>query len=520
MEPESIAAWRRADAAARADRRVERAAFEALLGRHELELPARMRLSALELESGALRAATSQLLAAARVPESDPGLLLELGRRLFHVGEVERGLACLCSPALVAVPDAMLQAQVGSLLCDLSFYDLARERLDRAHRLGLRSPPLDYLRGLVRMYCGDLEAAAQVLEDCLGVDPDFVPALRVLSGLRRQTAQGNHVDRLRDALRRLAPGHAYLPQAHYALFKELDDLGDERAAWLHLQQGMAARRSQVGHDEAAEVALFAALHQWTAAPGQEDGPAPEGPVPIFVLGMPRSGSTLLERQLAAHPAVADAGELRDFNCQMRWCCDRLGGPQPDLALVQSAASLDPAQLGRRYLEHTAWRTGGKSHFIDKLPANYLVAGLIAAALPQARIVHMVREPMDSCFSNLKALFADAYSHSYDQGEMARHFLRYRRLMAHWGRHYPGRILQVDYEAMVADPEREGRRVLDFCGLPWSAEVLGERTRSGMVATASTVQVREPIHRRYVGQWRRYASELRPLAETLHSEETE
>ena len=127
---------------------------------------------------------------------------------------------------------------------------------------------------------------------------------------------------------------------------------------------------------------------------------------------------------------------------------------------------------------------------------------------------MVREPMDVCFSNLKALFADAYPHSYDQGEMARHYLRYQRLMTHWMSHYPERILRVDYEALVADPESVGRRVLAFCGLPWSAAVVGEEARSGMVGTASTVQVREPIHDRYIGQWRRYSRQLEPMQREL------
>lgn len=513
MQAQSIEAWRRAEAAARGGAQAARAAFGGLLGVRELEFPARLRLLALDLEQGHLRAATAQALAAAGVPESEPALVLELARRLFDLGEVEAGLRCLRSPAILDSNDPSTHADAGRMLCDLSFYDLARVHLERAHAHGMDAPRLHYLIGLARMYCGEVDQAEEALEACLRGAPDFMPALRLLSTLRRQTPERNHLDRLRAARSRLGDAHAFAPLVHYALFKELDDLGQHEAAWMHLESGMAARRAQVAYSEESEEALFEALLRWSPVAGtgaDTDG----GPVPLFIVGMPRSGTTLLERTLAAHPDVADAGELRDFACQLRWCCDRMGGPHPDAALIDAATHVDPALLGRRYMEHAAWRADGRGYFIDKLPANFLLAGLIAAALPNARIVHMTRDPMDSCFSNLKALFGDAYPHTYSQPDMARHYLRYRRLMSHWVRMFPGRILEVGYESLVTDPEAQARRVLAFCGLPWSGEVLGEKARSGMVGTASTVQVREPIHTRYLGQWRTYARHLVPLQTML------
>jgi len=513
MQAQSIEAWRRAEAAARSGARAARAAFEALLEIPELEVPARLRLLALDLEEGGLRAATAQALAAAGVPESEPTLLLELARRLLDLGEVEAGLRCLRSPAIADSADAATHANAGRMLCDLSFYDLALVHLERAQAGGLAGARLLYLIGMARMYCGEVDSAQEALEACLQGDPDFMPALRLLSTLRRQTPQHNHLDRLRAAQWRLGDSHAFAPLVQYALFKELDDLGQSEAAWTHLARGMAARRTQVAYAEEAEEALFRALLQWSPAASTDAGPDGD-PAPLFIVGMPRSGTTLLERLLAAHPDVADAGELRDFACQLRWCCDRLGGPHPDAALIASASQVDPALLGRRYMEHAAWRAAGRGHFIDKLPTNFLFAGMIAAALPRARIMHMVRDPMDSCFSNLKALFADAYPHTYSQLEMGRHYLRYRHLMAHWDRMFPGRILQVDYESLVTDPQSQARRVLDFCGLPWTEEVMGAGARTGMVGTASTVQVREPIHTRYLGQWRAYGRHLVPLQTML------
>lgn len=513
MQAQSIQAWRRADAAAQGGAQAARVEFSALLGIRELEVPARLRLLALDLEEGSVRAATAQALAAAGVPESEPALLLELARRLLDLGEVEAGLRCLRSPAIADSVDASTHANAGRMLGDLSFYDLALVHLERAQGLGLAAPGLHYLIGMARMYCGDVDSAEEALETCLQGDPGFMPALRLLSTLRRQTSQHNHLDRLRAAQGRLGDSHVFAPLVQYALFKELDDLGQNEAAWTHLARGMSARRAQIAYDEAADEALFKALLQWSPTATTEAF-IKEGPTPLFIVSMPRSGSTLLERLLAAHPDVADAGELRDFVCQLRWCSDSLGGPHPDAALIAAAAQVDPALLGHRYMEHAAWRSAGRGYFIDKLPANFLFAGLIAAALPRARIVHMVRDPMDSCFSNLKVLFGDAYPHTYSQPEMARHYLRYRGLMAHWTGMFPGRILEVSYESLVTDPQTQARRVLDFCGLPWTDAVMGAGGRTGMISTASTVQVREPIHTRYLGQWRPYARHLVPLQTML------
>lgn len=521
MQAEVIRAWRQAELQARGGPDAARAAYRALLPFSELAMPARLRLAAIEAGAGALRAATAQAMAAAALPEPDPQLRLQRGRLLFDLGEVEAGLTSLGAAPVAESDDAMVQLQAGAMLCDLSFYDQALERLERARALGMAGARLSYLLGLSRTYCGLQEEAREAFEDCLRADPDFAPAARLLSSLRRQQPGDNHVDALRAALSRLPRAHVFAPLLHYALFKELDDLDDPAAAWPHLEQGMDLRRAQLAYDETADVALFESLVRWQpASSGSPTGREGEGPRPLFVVGMPRSGSTLLERLLSAHPDVTDAGELRDFVCQLRWSADQLGGPHPDARLVGAMAGMDLGAVGRRYLDHTAWRAQRRACFTDKLPIHFLLAGPIAAALPQARIVHIARAPMDSCFSNLKALFANAYPHSYVQEEMARHYLRYRQLMAHWDRLFPGRVLHVRYESLVTVPETEARRILAFCGLPWTDAVLDARTRTGMVGTASTSQVREPMHTRYLGQWRRYAGQLARLEQQLAALDTE
>ena len=394
-------------------------------------------------------------------------------------------------------------------------FRLALPLLARARELGGPNPWLAGRIGRALSYLGETDEAELALEACVSAGgPAAATAWRDLARLRRWTAERNHVDRLRRALAELGEGHRNAPLLQYALFKELDDLGDADAAWKALESGMRARRAQVAFDPAAEADLFEALHE--VAPGLEGSHLGEGPQPIFIVGLPRSGTTLLERILGGHPQVADAGELRDFTAQLRWGTALPGTNELDAPLVRAALGIDFAELGERYLSHTRWHARGKPFYTDKLPANFLNVGFIAQALPGAKILHMSRASMDACFSNLKELFGPAYPHSYDQGEMADHYVRYRALMAHWHAAFPGRILDVSYEALAAEPERVAREVLAFCGLPWDDAVLSPEQRTGAVATASTAQVREPIHGRFVGQWRRYEAQLRPLRERLEA----
>ena len=239
------------------------------------------------------------------------------------------------------------------------------------------------------------------------------------------------------------------------------------------------------------------------------------PTPIFIVGLPRTGTTLLERILGGHGQVALCGELNDFRLQYKWQTDHyctgflcaMGVPRI------GAAHYD--ELGRRYLEHVAWRAPGAAWFTDKNPGNFMMCGLILRALPHARILHLRREPMDACFSNLKELFGgDAHPYSYSLEDLAGHHGNYARLMAHWHAIAPGRILDVNYEDLVSAPEATARAVMAFCGLDYAPEQVRIESNPAPVSTASSAQVRQPIHARNVGGWRRYAAPLAPLQALL------
>lgn len=510
---DALATWQAAETfRARGQLQEAGAAYTRLAAHTDWLAPARLRLAQLALGSGDLREGVAQALLARDADESDPVVLEAVLELLCQVGELEAALALSQSPALANAPDPAVQLGVGQRLQDQSFPAEARVFLKRARALGGDSPGLHYQLGLSALYAGDHDEAQTAFEGCLARQPLHGAAHRQLAKLRRATPDANHLARLRAAIASVPADYPDAPPLHYALFKELDDLGDTHAAWAALEAGMQARRRQVSFDPAMEQAVFDRLMQ---VDGQgANTQAQDGPAPVFILGQPRSGTTLLERILAGADDVADAGELRDFGFQVRWCANRMGRPGPDLALLEVAESIDPAELGQRYLGHTQWHARGKRLYTDKLPANFLWLGHIARALPQARFLHLVRDPMDVGFSNLKELFADAYPHSYDQAEMAGHLRRYHALMAHWHAAFPGRILDVHYDALVTDPEATAQRVLDFLGLPHQAGLADIAGRQGSVATASAVQLREPVHARFLGQWRRYEAQLQPMLQAL------
>jgi hypothetical protein len=236
---------------------------------------------------------------------------------------------------------------------------------------------------------------------------------------------------------------------------------------------------------------------------------------IFVIGLPRSGTTLVESILAAHSEVQAGGELQAFPRACIEAVQALGGAMvPKLGFVERALEVDPRALGERYIAATRPQTGDRPRFTDKLPLNYLYAGLIRRALPRARIVALVREPMDSCYAMYKALFTGAYPFSYDLDELGRYHAAWQRLMRHWQSVLGDALLVVRYEELVTAQEAVTGRILHHCGLPWQDACLEFRGRSAAVATASAAQVRQPVYRTSIGKWRHYERQLQPLARHL------
>ncbi len=377
---------------------------------------------------------------------------------------------------------------------------------------GLR---INYANNLI--YLGETLRAEQELAAALKLGRGHAQAHWLLAGLEK-ARDHSHLEEMQSLLqaRPLPPqAQAFL---YYAMGKEHEDLQEWDSAFDAFERGARARRSTVQFDEQLESRTFTTLgelysSEWLAS----RGPGNDDPSPIFIIGQPRTGTTLVERIITAHSAVHSAGELQQFgNCIRRLTrYDRQERFSPEL--FSRAAELDPRTLGDEYLLRTARLRGTLPRFVDKLPYNYLFLPHILAALPRAKVIHLVRDPRDACFSVFKQLFADAYPHSYSLQEMARHFVRYHRLMATWRERFPGRFLDVRYEDVVADLEPNARRVLDYLELPWEDACMHFHQQDSAVNTASAVQVREPAHTRSVGRWRRYERQLQPVLDILHDE---
>lgn len=365
----------------------------------------------------------------------------------------------------------------------------------------------------IRLYFGEPDEADELLSRCIEIEPDNAQVHWLLS--RTSKAMNVwHIEAMQDlvAEQRDPRAIAYL---HYAIGKEAEDLGDWRLAFDAFDAGAKVRRKTVAFDEQNDAAVFDTAEslftsEWLSGrePGLTDA------APIFIVGEPRSGTTLLDRMLGVHSRVNSAGELRHLGFAVRRVTGLHEPQQFTPELIQASSVADPFQIGTAYFESTASLRGDAAHLIDKLPVNYMYVPLILAALPKARILHLRRDPMDACFAMYKQLFADAYLYSYEQGELARHYLRYLNLMNVWRQRFPDRVYDVAYEDLVTDSETTLRGVLEHVGLSWQRRCLDFANSKAAVTTASAAQVREKPHRRSIGRWRQYEDRLRPMHDIL------
>lgn len=365
------------------------------------------------------------------------------------------------------------------------------------------------------IHAGDIDGAERELESCLALEPDFWKAYLSLSQLRKQTVSGNHVERLEN--QRLKAGDMMGQLClNLALSKEFEDLGDYPKAFAHLVTGKAAVHGKRGYDVARDRELFEAVKAASPA-GDSASRGHPSKEPIFIFGMPRTGTTLIERIISSHPEVYSAGELQNFGVALKRASGSQTPPMLDLDTIQHAHNLDWRRLGEQYVESTRPGTGKRPRFIDKLPHNFLHAGFIAASLPNAKLICLRRDPMDTCLSNFRQLFALSsrnYDYSFNLLDTGRYYLLFDNLMAFWQEHLPGRILEVSYEDVVDNQAANTRRLLEFCGLDWNDACLRFEENEAPVATASAVQVRAPMYRTAMKRWKRYEPQLADLRKLL------
>lgn len=477
------------------------------------------------MQLGKFRQATENLRGAAKnLPSDDAPFIHELVRSLYASGETVAARECIGHLESLPNPsakDLSMHAQLRMMLGEIAE---AKNLMDRAVAAGADTPDECYYYGLLHQFIGDADRAAEIFYRGLMRWPDFGDVAVLLSNVRKQTEGSNYLAFIAKRLNE-TPVTPKDPMDHYqqaafeaANFKALSDLGRHEEAWAALR-----RSNEIMHElnpyNATEEALLTdaiiASSQIISKSGKTATHKNQGPTPIFIVGLPRSGSTLLDRMLSNHTEVTSAGELPDFFTQLSLAADSSPiGFNGILESIKRSPGMDFAELGARYLEQTQWRANKTRFYVDKLPMNIRMVHFIRAAIPDARIIRIARDPMAVCFSNLKAFFGNALSYSYDMEALAHYYLQYERLVDHWKTTIPDAIHDVSYESLVSDPEAALRDVFRFMGVDMEDGCLHPENNMAPVATPSSAQVREAVHHRGIDEWRKYAGHLGPLRAAL------
>jgi tetratricopeptide (TPR) repeat protein len=365
---------------------------------------------------------------------------------------------------------------------------------------------------------GMLEEARQAYEEAIILAPKSGRYYRSLVNTRR-VVTGDHQ---LATMEQLARDMASLPltdqtELHFALGKAYADLEQHERSFSHFLEGNALRRRELGYDEPTTLATFERMRAVFTSDlmNGKQGVGDPSTIPIFIVGMLRSGTTLIEQILASHPKVFGAGELPHLS----HLAASLKQPYSVLPAFPEIVPDLPAerlrQLGTSYVDAVSAMAPEAERITDKMPGNFALVGLIHLALPNARIIHMRRDPIDTCLSCFSILFTNGQPYSYDLAELGRYHRAYEEVMEHWRRVLPADVmLEVRYEDVVSDFERQARQVVAHCGLEWDDICLAFHKTRRTVRTASATQVRQPIYRSSIGRWRPYQKLLRPLIAEL------
>jgi len=454
------------------------------------------------------------------IEPNDAPLLIHRAQCLLALGRLHEACEAAAAAQLKAPPDPVLHDALGSLFSRANDQRRALSAYDRAVTLAPNDPHFIFNRATVYRFLGRLAEAEADYDRVIALQPADYEAYHNRSELRPQSMDANHIDELETLIARGIADWRGDVQVRYALAKEYEDIGDYAKSFQHLCRGAKKRREHMRYDVTVDVATVGwIMEAFPAAPDETVQQRVDGSPdrsPIFIVGLPRSGSTLVDRILGSHSRVYSAGELDHLALCIVDAVHRRSGLArlPRRELVARSADLDFAALGRDYLERARHTAPGGVRFIDKMPLNYLYCGLIRRALPKAKIVHVSRRPMAACYAMYKTLFKDGYPFSYDLGEIAGYYVGYRRLMNHWQATMPAVIYPLSYESLVADQQGETRKLLEFCGLEWQDSCAEFHRNPSPTTTASAAQVRRPLYDSSVSQWRHYGAELAKLSGLL------
>jgi tetratricopeptide (TPR) repeat protein len=445
---------------------------------------------------------------------ADSQCLLQRAECLLALGARADALAAADAAAQNARDIPALDA-VGEFLAHAGDYRRALEVYDRAVASAPRHPSMRARRAAVHQYLGHFDQAASDYEAVLEIVPGDPKALKALVELRRESAGRNSIAAMEAALAGASAESTDAAILHFGLAKSYEDLGEHALSWRHLSRGNRIERSLSPYDPATDrIVMDGVIAGFPSVEAVR--PDTTGERPIFIVGLPRTGTTLLDRIIGSHTQVHSAGELVAFEEAIDVALARSGHPRSQdwHRYAGGLSGLDSKVIADEYVARSRGRRGDRTRFTDKQNTNFLYCALILRAFPQARIVHVMRHPLAACYAIYRNRFNGSYTFSYDLSDIGEFYIGYRKVMAHWHRVLPNRILDVAYEDMVTALEPTTRRLLDYLGLPFEAGCLEFERNPEAVETASSVQVRQPLYDSSLHMWRNYAAELAPLRARL------
>ncbi len=511
------------------DRKTAELTFREILKDDASHVAALCGLAAISLAAGHHSDSERLLRHALKQSAHLPLLQRGLSHTLLEAGRLLEAEACILELLKIEPENPQNWVALGSVYTRLLRQRDALAAFEEAARLNPAKVELRLSIGHILKTLGRRAECERAYEDCLRVDPSFGEAYWALADLKNYVFSESQIAAMEALLAPEAEGSgasgsarasASAPtsraQLHFALGRAFEHRAEYPAAFAHYTAGNSLRRSEAPFDidffEVKTRRVIACFDQafFEARPGSGCAAG----APIFIVGLPRSGSTLVEQILASHSSVEGTMELpniltivREFDHQ-----DKRADAYPEAVLAARPERL--TALGRRYLDETRQIRAGKPRFIDKMPNNFSHVGLIHAILPNATVIDVRRHPLDACFSTYKQNFAEGQAFSYDLADLGRYYRAYLSLMDHWDAVLPGKVLRVQYEHLIRDPEASIRRLLAHCGLPFEEACLSFHETERAVRTASSEQVRRPLYASGVGYWRHFDRELAPLKASL------
>ena len=498
------------------DRKTSEQAFRQLLQEDPSHVAALCGLASLSLAADKAIDAERLLRHALAQSAHHPLTWRGLGQALLTLGRLEEAEAAARRQVTIEPENPQSWITLGGVMTRLMRQEEALEAYERAAKLQPDEARLRLSIGHVHKTLGRRSDSEAAYKAVLRMNPLLGEAYWSLADLKNYSFSGPEIEQMQRLLGNDTVEPGQTAQLNFALGRAHEQRREYTEAFAYYARGNALRRLNAPFDidhferRAARIRAFFGKPFFEERAGSGDPSA----APIFIVGLPRSGSTLIEQILASHTRVEGTMELPNIINITHQFDDMTEGRDGYPETVASAPIGILTALGSRYLEETRPLRTGRERFIDKLPNNFSHVGLIHAILPRATIIDARRHPMDCCFSSFKQHFAEGQTFSYDLNDLGRYYRCYLSLMDHWDAVLPGKVVHVQYEDLVRDPETNIRRLLDACGLPFEAACLTFHDTRRSVRTASAEQVRQPIYTSGVGHWRHFDDELQPLRAAL------